>query len=184
MRRAWTNSSAVEESRPRVELEHHISATVIELAREGRVLIPAVNQTSTGQSLRNGHSLLLTTRNTTNISISNEGLPRVTETEDGGEDVGDFLDKLIPGLITGPGMWGTSLGRKPDRFLDGQGRKMNVVLGRVLNVTTIVSSDLLWSQRIVVNLALNVVISIPLVREYLKERRASRSRATQHDWGV
>ena len=45
----------------------------------------------------------------------------MTKTKDGGEDVGDFLDKLIPSLTICSRMWGTSLGYEPDRFLDGQG---------------------------------------------------------------
>jgi len=59
----------------------------------------------------------------------------MTKTEDGGEDVGDFLNKLVPSLTVCLCVWGVSLGRKPDGFVDGQGRKVNVVFGRTLDVT-------------------------------------------------
>ena len=74
----------------------------------------------------------------------------MTKTEDSGEDVGDFLDKFVPGLTIRSCMQGTSLGRKPNRLLDGQGGETNVVFEGVLNVTTIMGSDILWSERIVV----------------------------------
>jgi len=48
---------------------------------------------------------------------------------------GDFLDRLVPSLTVCSCMWGASLGREPDRFLDGQGREVNVVFGGVLDVT-------------------------------------------------
>ena len=105
----------------------------------------------------------------------------MTKTEDGGEDVGDFLDKLVPSLTICSRMWGTSLGYEPDRFLDGQGGEVNVVFGGVLNVATVVSSDIFWSEGIVVDVTLDVVVSIALVRKHLEERCTSGSWATQHD---
>jgi len=105
----------------------------------------------------------------------------MTKTEDGGEDVGDFFDKLVPSLTIRSCMWGASLGREPDRFLDGQGGEVNVVFGGVLDVTAIVSSDILWSEGIIVDVAPNGVVSIALVRKHLEERCASGSWATQHD---
>jgi hypothetical protein len=93
------------------------------------ILVPAVNQASTHQGLRDRHSLLLITRYTTNSSVSNEDLPRVAKAEDSGEDVGDDFDVFVPALAIRLDMWGTSLGRKPDRFLNGEGRETNVVFG-------------------------------------------------------
>jgi len=105
----------------------------------------------------------------------------MAKTEDSGEDVSDFFDKFVSSLTICSRMWGTSLGCEPDRFLDGQGREVNVVFGGVLNVTAIVSSNILWSERIVVDVTPNVMVGIALVREHLEERCASGSRATQHD---
>ena len=102
----------------------------------------------------------------------------MAKTEDSGKDVSDFFDKLVPALTIRSGMWGTSLGRKANGFLDGQGRKMNVVFGGVLNVTAVVSSDVLWSERIVVDETLDIVVGIALVCEHLEESRASRTGAT------
>ena len=69
--------------------------------------------------------------------ISNKGFSHMTKTKDSGEDVSDFLNKLVPGLTIQLCMWGTSLGHKPNRLLDGQGGEMNVVFRGVLNITTI-----------------------------------------------
>ena len=75
--------------------------------------------------------------------VSDEGLPRVAKTEDGDENVGEFFDKLVPALTIRSGVRCASLHRKANRVLDGQGGEMNVVLGRVLNITAVVSRDLL-----------------------------------------
>jgi hypothetical protein len=96
---------------------------MIELFREDCVLVPAVNQALTRQGLINRHSLLLTTRDTANPSVSNEGLPRVAKAEDNGEDVGDDFDVFVPALTIRSNMWGTSLGHKPNHFLDDEGGK-------------------------------------------------------------
>ena len=95
--------------------------------------------------------------------FSNEGFPHVTKTEDGGEHIGDLFDNLVPGLTIWSCTWGMSLCRKPDRFLDGQGRKVDVAFGRVLKVATIMGSDLVWSERIVVNVILDGVVCIAMV---------------------
>jgi len=159
----------------------HIRNTVIRRLEEDCVLVPAVDQTPTGQSLADGDSLLLTTGNTANPGISDEGLPHMTKTEDGGEDFGDLFDELVPSLTIRSRMRGTSLGRESDRFLDGQGGEVNVVFGGILNVTAIVSGNVFWSERVVMDVTPDVVVSIALVREHLEERCASGSRATQDD---
>ena len=74
-----------------------------------------------------------------------------------------------------------TLEHKPDHFLDNQGRKVNVVFGGVLNATAIVNSDILWSEIIVVDVTLNVVVGIALVCEHLEEYCVSGFQATQHD---
>jgi len=105
----------------------------------------------------------------------------MAKTEDGGEDVSDFFDELIPSLTVCSHMWGTSLGRESDHFLNGKGGEVNVVFGGILNVTAIVSGNIFWSEGVVVDITLDVVVSIVLVHEHLEERGASGSRATQDD---
>jgi len=61
-------------------------------------------------------------------------------------------------------MWGTSLGGESDRFLDGKGGEVNVIFGGILNVTVIVSGNIFWSEGVVVDITLDVVVSIALVR--------------------
>ena len=79
--------------------------------------------------------------------------------------------------------WGAGLGRELNRFLSNQGREMDVVFGGVFNVTTIVGSDSVWSERVVVDNTLDVVVGFTLVCEHLEECCASRSQATQQNWG-
>lgn len=154
---------------------------MVELFGNDCLLVPAVDQTSTCQSLGNRNPFLLATRNTTNASVSDEGFPRVAKTKDGDKNVCDFFDKVVPGLALHTGVRCTSLGCELYRFLDGQSGEMNVVLGGVLNVTAILSGDLLWGQRIVVDFALDIVVGITLVREHLEESRTSRSWTAQHN---
>jgi hypothetical protein len=49
----------------------------------------------------------------------------------------------------------------------GQGRKVNIDLGEVLDVAAIISGELFWGVRIIVN--------VTLVCKHLKESDASRS---------
>ena len=151
---------------------------------EGRSysLIPTVDETSTGQGLRNRHTLLLTTGNSANASVSDEGLSGVAKAKDGYEDIGYFLDKLVSCLTLRSGVGRTSLGGEPDRFLDGQGREMNVVLWGVLDVAAIMSGDLFGGKGIIVNIALDVVVGITLVCEHLEESSTSGSWTAQNDW--
>lgn len=106
----------------------------------------------------------------------------MTKAEDSGKDIGDFFDVVVPALTIRSSMWGTSLGRKPNRFLDGEGREMNIVLGGVLDVTTVMSGDFVGSQRIVMDITPDVVVGVALVCEHFEECRASRSRAAQNNW--
>ena len=105
----------------------------------------------------------------------------MAETEYSGKDVGDGFDVVLPAFSVCSRVRGTSLGCEPDRFLDGEGREVDVVLRRVLDVTAIISGDLLGGQGVVVDIALNFVVGIALVCEHLEERRASGAWTTQHD---
>jgi len=106
----------------------------------------------------------------------------MTKPENSGQDVGDGFDVVVPALAVRSRVWGTSLGCEPNRFLDGEGREMNVVLGGVLDVTAIVIGDLLGGQGTVVDITLDVVVGIALVCDHFEERCASRSWAPQHNW--
>jgi len=186
IRRAWANSSAVEESRPRVELQmrNQEHGNNNNNTKGGSVLVPAVNQASARPSFRNRNSFLLTARDATNPGIANKGLPHMTKSENSGEDVSDGFDVVVPALTICSCVWGTSLGGEPNRFLDGEGREMDVILGGVLNVTAIMGGDLLGSQGTEVDISLDIVVCIALVCEHLEECRASRPWAPQHDWAM
>ena len=45
---------------------------------------------------------------------------------------------------------------------------MDIVFGGVLNITMIVGSDLVWSERVVVDDTLDVVVGVTLVCEHLE----------------
>jgi len=182
IRRAWANSSAVEESRPRVELRDKNQEHDEDDTKWGGVLVPTINQASARPSFRNRNSFLLTARDATNPGIANKGLPHMTKSENGGEDVSDGFNVVVPALTIRSCVWGTSLGGEPNGFLDGEGREMDVVLGGVLDVTAIMGGDLLGGQGTEVDISLDVVVGTPLVREHLEECRASRPWAPQHDW--
>lgn len=105
----------------------------------------------------------------------------MVKTKGSREDVSDFFDKVTPGLTIRSHVWRPGLGSESDCFLDGQGREMNIVLGRVLDITTIMSGDLLRGERAVSNIALNIVVCVTLVCEYFEKCRASGSWTAQYD---
>ena len=91
----------------------------------------------------------------------------MAETKYSGKDVGDGFDVIFPAFAVGSCVWGTSLGCEPNRFLDGEGREMDVVLGRILDVTTIIGGNFLGGEGVVVNIALDLVIGIALICKHL-----------------
>ena len=105
----------------------------------------------------------------------------MTKTKNCGKDIGDGFDVIVPALAVRSSVWGTSLCCKPNRFLDGEGRDMDVILRRVLNVAAIMNCNLLGSQGTVVNITLDVVVGIALVCEHLEECCASRPWTPQYN---
>jgi hypothetical protein len=107
--------------------------------------------------------------------------PHVAKIKYSGEDIDNLFDILLPSLTIRSCMGGMSLCRKSNSFLDGQGRKMDVVVGGALNVTAIMSNDFLWSRRVILNITLDVVVGITLVCEQIEGCCASRFWASQHN---
>ena len=105
----------------------------------------------------------------------------MAKAENGEEDFGDFFDEVVPGLTFESDVGRTSLCGKLDRLLDGEGGEMDIVLWGELDVAAIMTGDIFRGERIVVNVALNVVVGIALVCEHLEEGGASRSWTSQND---
>ena len=105
----------------------------------------------------------------------------MAETEYSGKDVSDSFDVVFSAFAVYSSVWSTGLGCESNRFLDGKGREMDVFFGTVLNIAAVLSSDLLGSQGVVVDITLDIVVGVALVCEHLEECRASGSWAPQHD---
>ena len=57
----------------------------------------------------------------------------------------------------------TRLGRKPQRLIDRQSREMYVVLGAVNDISPEFFGDILWSQGVIMYLALHEMIFCTLI---------------------
>jgi hypothetical protein len=77
----------------------------------------------------------------------------VANTKGSDEDVSNFFNNIVSGLNIRSFVWNASLDYEPDCPPEDEGRKMNIVLGQVLDVTTIISGDLFRGVRIIANIA-------------------------------
>ena len=78
-------------------------------------------------------------------------------------------------------MWCAHLGSKPQRLVDCERRKVNIILGAVRDVATEVLEYILWRKRVVVHFTLNEMILLALIGESLQKRAASRAGASEHN---
>src|SRR6266566_5916945 len=81
IRRARTNSRAVEASRPRVELETDNISTVGRSELRKPVLVPSGDRGTKRESLANRNTLLLTARHTSNGSIADWSIFNMAQAE-------------------------------------------------------------------------------------------------------
>lgn len=89
----------------------------------------------------------------------------MTETKDGCQDINNRLDVIIATMAADTSMlgWGSGLGSEAKGLFDSQGREVDVIFGTVLNISTIMLSDSLWGQRVIVDVARNAVVFVPVI---------------------
>jgi hypothetical protein len=90
-------------------------------------LIPAIDQTTTGESLRNGHPLLLTTGQTTEGRVADPGVPTVVQADHSHQGIRDVVYVALPGRTNDASMGGTSLCSKSERFFHRKRGEMDIV---------------------------------------------------------
>ena len=89
IRKARTNSRAVEASRPLVELRTDNISTVDRSELRKPVLVPSRDRGAKRESLANGNTLLLTARHASDGSIANWSIFNMAQAENRLKDVGD-----------------------------------------------------------------------------------------------
>lgn len=97
------------------------------------------------------------------------------------EHVRDVLDVLLTRLVQARARR-TRPGSEFERLLDGKRGEVHVVLGGILDVSTVVLVDLLRGKRVVLNIALDRMILAALIRERLQQRGAPSARTAQYNY--
>src|SRR6266849_6925784 len=88
IRKARTNSRAVDASRPLVELKTDIISTIGRSELRKPVLVPSRDRGTKRESLANGNTLLLTARHASNGSIADRSIFDMAQAEDRLNNVG------------------------------------------------------------------------------------------------
>lgn len=146
-----------------------------------RSLVPGVDAATHGHCFRDRDTLLLSTTDTTDGVVSNIRIERVPQTQNGGGQGSHEVCVLSTGLGDS-GLGCTCCSGEGEGLSDGEGGEMDIVLGAILHVATIVLSDFLRRQGIVMDIAINVVVLAALVGQILEEGATSRSRTPQDHW--
>lgn len=136
------------------------------------VLIPCTDATSGSQTFCDRHALLLTPTDATNGVISNGGSERMAQTKDrcqhAGKQIGELFTRLAPARSRC-----TCRCSEGQCFADGERGEMDVVFGAVLDVASEVFVKLLRGDRVVVYIAVDGVVFLPLIGKCFEEGAAS-----------
>jgi hypothetical protein len=104
------------------------------------------------------------------------------KTEDAKEDLNHFAVKLIPGLVGESNVWSARFGGKGQGLLDSQSGEVNIIFRTVNDVSTVLTSNVFWGERIIANFTFHSMVLAALVCDGLKERAATRTRPAKHDY--
>src|SRR5229473_7800161 len=183
IRRARTNSRAVEASSPLVELAMRSYINDCSIRTEKPALVPCRDGGAKRESLANRNTLLLTAGHASDGSITDLCIFNMAQTKNCLYDIGYNCHIGAARTILEASMWCAHLGCKPQRLIDREGGEMNVILRTVRDVTAEVLRNILWRERVVVYFTLNKMIFYALIGERFQQCAAPRARASQDNWG-
>lgn len=183
IRKARTNSRAVEESRPLVELTMQTISTTGQSELRIHLLVPRRYLGTKGESLADGNTLLLPAGHTPDGSITDWCVLNMAQTEDGLGNISYSGHVGTACMILEARMWCAHLGCKLQRLVDCECWEMNVILGAVNDVAAVVLGNILCGERVIVYLALHKMIFGTLIGKRLQQRAAPRARTSQDNCG-
>lgn len=143
-------------------------------------LIPTSDASASSQHLSDRNTLLLPSGDTTNLGVTHESVPHMPQTEDSDEDISERLPEVLARLIEA-GTGRASTGGELDGLLDSEGREVDIVFGRVLNVASEVLLEFGRGERIVVNVAGHRAVLFPMVGESLEQSAAASAWASENN---
>ena len=141
MQRARTNSSAVEESRPRVEL---IKMSNEAFRGRGKYsLVPAPNLRPRRECLSNGHPLLLSPADTTDGIIPDLCVLYVAQAKHSREYASKVLNVIGPSITLQSGVFlgSTRLRGEVECFTDCERWEMNIIFGAIYDISPMMCMD-------------------------------------------
>lgn len=94
-----------------------------------RTVVPGSDGRSSGDHLGDGYSLSLTTRDTSDLSVTDEGVAGVGNVEHPEQQAEYFLFELLDRLLRHPLAWGLEGECEAEGLTDGEGGKVDVVCG-------------------------------------------------------
>jgi len=109
-------------------------------------VIPALQRSSRQSSLRNGDTLALTTRNTTDVFVTNASVDGVRDTKHSHNDISEVVGEVVSVQALGKlaGLSGAS--SEGEGVANGQHREMDIDFGSVNGLTTVVRVHLLGAH--------------------------------------
>ena len=158
-----------------------------ELDGVGRVktsgtVIPALKGSARESSLGNGDTLSLTTRNTTDVLVTNTSVDGVADAEHGHDDVSEMVGEHGLGDAVRDMARSTGAGGEGQSITHCQLGEMGIDFSRVNGLTTVVSMDLLGSHTLVVEVGLVVnEDTVVLAGNGLEEGCAAGTRGSQNN---
>lgn len=179
IRKACTYSTAVDASRPRVELKDGINTTNEMKVRD--VLVPAGQQAPRCQCFTNRYSFLLPAGDPSQCGIPNWRFSDVSQAKQCHQDIRDFVPKLLACYSLSPCPRNAHLRGETDCLFDGQRWEMYIVLWAVLDISTIVKAYVVWSKRVIVNLPFDGMEFVTTIGQYFEECGTPGSRSAENN---
>ena len=164
-RSARMNSSAVDESNPRVELGESDRKRWFSVQMKRYVLVPTNELAPCGHGFCNRHPLLLATRNPSQSCITNDSIPGVFESKDAHQRFCCKRGVCRSGLIVRSAVRGPHRRCKSQCFSDFERWEVDIILRAVYHITSVPFVDLFGDERVVENISHNIIVVSAMVGE-------------------
>ncbi|KAH3664073.1 hypothetical protein OGAPHI_004787 [Ogataea philodendri] len=149
-------------------------------------IIPTLQVSTTKSDLSDRNSLSLTTGHTSNELVTDLGVVSVAQTVSSHVNLGHVLGVLFSGNAWSSVLRSSHLCGESKSLTNGQMREMDIGLGRVDNLTSIMLLDIVNGQSVVRDQGALVNLQTPSVGgDGLKQCRTSGTRSSQnngHSW--
>lgn len=127
-------------------------------------------------------TLLLTARHAPDGSVADWSVFNMAQAENRLYNISHIRHVVAACSILEACMWRAHLGRKPQRLVDRECGEMNVILGAISDVATVVLGNIFWTERVIVHFTLHEMVFCALIGKGFQQRAAPRARASQDNW--